>query len=87
MVGVYNVDVDDHVTDLGTTYRQKVTAKYGDANLIWGPQQNRRLKAWGFNALGEYASVWAQPWQTDSRWATTGGQQPVKVPAIPFPMR
>ncbi len=87
MLGVYNVDVDEHVTDLGRTYKQVVIAKYGDADLTWGPQQNRRLKAWGFNTLGEYANKWTVPWTTinDPRWP--GGVQPVQVPTIPFPLQ
>ncbi len=87
MKGVYNVEVSDHVTDAGTTYRQVVKAKYGDADLTWGPQQNRRLQAWGFNALAEYASKWTLPWTTinDPRWL--GGVQPVQLPAIPFPLQ
>ncbi len=87
MLGVYNVDVDEHVTDLGRTYKQVVIAKYGDADLTWGPQQNRRLKAWGFNTLGEYANKWTVPWTTinDPRWP--GGVQPVQVPTISFPLQ
>src|SRR5205823_1175703 len=86
-VGIYCVDVDDHVDDRGGTYRNRVIAKYGDADLTWAPQQNRRLKAWGFNTLGEYSNGWTMPWATisDPRWP--GGVQPVKLPAIPFPLQ
>jgi Bacterial Ig domain len=85
--GVYAVNVDDHVDDRGSTYRTRVIAKYGDADLTWGPQQNRRLQAWGFNAVGEYSSGYTLPWATinDPRWP--GGTQPVKLPAIPFPLQ
>ncbi len=87
MTGVYNVNIDDHVTDLGTTYTQVCDAKYGDHRLTWGPQQNRRLKSWGFNTLGEYASGYTLPWATsdDPRWP--GKIQPVKMAAIPFPLQ
>ena len=87
MLGVYAVDVSESVDDRGSSYRARVIAKYGDADLTWGPQQNRRLKAWGFNALGEYANKWALPWTTvsDPRWPEAG--QPVKLPAIPFPLQ
>lgn len=86
MRGVYNVDVSIHVDDLGGTYRNRVIAKYGDADLRWAPQQNRRLKSWGFNALSEYSINWTLPWVTvsDPRWP--GNAQPVKMPAIPFPL-
>ncbi|HWT78617.1 MAG TPA: hypothetical protein VN648_07420, partial [Candidatus Methylomirabilis sp.] len=85
MLGVYNVTGDDHVTDSGKTYSQVAIAKYGDTNLTWGPQQVRRLKAWGFNTLGEYSVSWTQPWATDPGWP--GGVQPVQMPAIPFPLQ
>jgi len=87
MLGVYGVDVSSSVDDQGSTYRTRVIAKYGDADLKWGPQQNRRLLAWGFNALSEYANKWVLPWTTisDPRWP--GTVQPVKLPAIPFPLQ
>src|SRR5437870_1189755 len=72
--GVYGMD-------RGGSYETAVIAKYGDADLTWAPQQNRRLQSWGFNALAEYANGYATPWATisDPRWPT--GTQPVKMPA------
>jgi hypothetical protein len=85
--GVYNVNVSTSKTDRSLTYREQVIAKYGDADLRWAPAQNRRLRQWGFNAIGEYASSYTLPWATinDPRWA--GGKQPVRMPAVPFPLQ
>jgi Bacterial Ig domain len=87
MRAVYATNIDDHVDDRGSTYHTRVIAKYGDADLTWGPAQNRRLLAWGFNAHAEYASGYVLPWTTigDPRWPTS--TQPVKVPAVPFPIQ
>ena len=87
MRAVYHTERSEHVDDLGSTYRARVIAKYGDADLTWGPQQNRRLLAWGFNAHAEYASSYVLPWTTinDPKWPTS--TQPVKMPAVPFPIQ
>jgi hypothetical protein len=87
MRSVYVANIDDHVDDRGSTYHTRVIIKYGDADLTWGPQQNRRLLAWGFNSHAEYASNWVLPWTTinDPRWPTS--TQPVKMPAVPFPIQ
>ena len=87
MRSVYVTNIDDHVDDRGSTYHTRVIAKYGDADLTWGPQQNRRLLAWGFNSHAEYASNYVLPWTTinDPRWPTS--TQPVKMPAVPFPIQ
>jgi hypothetical protein len=87
MLGIYNVDISNRVDDLGSTYHARVIAKYGDADLTWGPQQNRRLKAWGFNALGEYANKWTLPWTTVVNPKWPGNVQPVKLPAVPYPLQ
>jgi hypothetical protein len=80
MTGIYNVAVSGSVDDRGGTYRQRVIAKYGDADARWGPQQVRRLRSWGFNTLSEYANKWVQPWTTagghSSPWARPGGRPP-----------
>jgi hypothetical protein len=85
--GVYNINASDSLDDRGGRYRARVTTKYGDADLSWAPQQLRRLKSWGFNAIGEYSSNYTLPWATisDPRWP--GGSQPVKMPAVPFPLQ
>jgi len=86
MKGIYAVVGDSHVPDNGVTYDTKATTKYGDVNLTWGPQQNRRLKSWGFNTVTEYSSGYVEPWQTHASWPGDH-TQPVKVPAIPFPIQ
>jgi hypothetical protein len=92
--GVAAVAPSTSVDDRGGTYRDRVMAKYGDADLRWGPQQNRRLKAWGFNALGEYANIWTLPWATHDGyggpWDTRSlapFPQPVKLVAVTFPLQ
>jgi hypothetical protein len=91
MLGVYNVDIATHRDDRGGTYRDRVIAKYGDADITWGPQQVRRLRAWGFNTLGEYANKWTQPWTTFDKYGSSwdrGGRapwpNPIQMPAIPI---
>jgi hypothetical protein len=52
MLGVFGVDVDTRFTDL--------VAKYG-SRATWAAQATRRVKAWGFNTLAEYASGYTFP--------------------------
>ena len=48
--------------DGGDTYRNKIGAKYaGSGDGAFWIQAIRRLRSWGFNALGEYASTHALP--------------------------
>ncbi|MGH9541818.1 MAG: putative Ig domain-containing protein, partial [Terriglobales bacterium] len=82
MRGMYTVDVDDGLDYAGVRYKTQAIAKYGDADLTWGPQQNRRLKAWGFNTLAEYSNLWTQPTATDYGSIWPNGQQPVPMPFI-----
>jgi hypothetical protein len=83
MFGVWNITTDDHPFPTGSSpsYTQRVTAKYGDTNLTWGPQQVRRLQSWGFNTIGPYAVSWVTPMQSDNRWPGDG-TQPVKAPLV-----
>jgi hypothetical protein len=83
MLGVWNITTDDHIfpVDSGRSYTQRVTHKYGDSNLRWGPQQVRRLKSWGFNTIGPYSVSWVSPTHSDSRWPKDG-TQPVKAPIV-----
>ena len=83
MFGVWNITTDDHPFPTGSSpsYTQRVTAKYGDSNLTWGPQQVRRLKSWGFNTIGPYSVSWVTPTQSDKRWPGDGSQ-PVKAPYV-----
>lgn len=62
-------------------YQTIAKNKYGDLDIHWGPQQNRRLQSWGFNSVGQLSSGWMQPTQTCigcDGWP--GSTQPVKLP-------
>jgi hypothetical protein len=54
MRGVYDVTGDGHVDELGSTYNARFLQKYGSAAVGWN-QANRRLQAWGFNAVGPFS--------------------------------
>jgi hypothetical protein len=60
-------------------------AKYGDADLTWGPQTVRRLRSWGFNTILDHSSLWVHAEQTCSgcspSWANG---QPEKMPTVWF---
>jgi len=83
MFGVWNIVGDDHLFPAGTalSYSKRTIAKYGDADLTWGPQQVRRLKSWGFNTIGPYSVSWVTPTQSDNRWPGDH-TQPVKAPYV-----
>lgn len=87
MLGVYAVVPRNNTDDLGGNYRSRVIAKYGDADVTWAPQMNRRLLSWGFNSLETYSVKWALPYATHSAWPNK--QQPVKMPfvAMIYPAR
>jgi hypothetical protein len=80
MFGVYDVNPEADRDDRGSSYRRRVIRKYGDADLSWGPQQNRRLLVWGFNTLGLYSSIYTLPIHSEDRWPRH--QQPVKMPFL-----
>lgn len=62
MVGISNVDAGDtSITDLGISYRQAVTAKYGDSNVTWANQTLKRMLSWGFNTAVEEQSGYVYP--------------------------
>ncbi len=81
-VGVYNVSaVQNEQTDnQGSSYYKRVIAKYGNADVTWGPQENRRLLSWGFNTLGEFSEKWVFPETTYSGWPNS--TQPVQIPDV-----
>jgi len=56
------------IDNAGVSYTNSISAKYGDADLRWEPQQNRRLMSCGFNSLAEYASLYVQPTTTNPTW-------------------
>lgn len=60
-------------------------AKYGNHSDTWGPQQNRRMKAWGFNVLADGTDMSTWPQNLDSfvgaNWPD-GGYQPAPMPFV-----
>ena len=59
--GVSNVQADASAGDLGISYAQAVTTKYGDANYKWSNQVTKRLLSWGFNGAVENTSTYMFP--------------------------
>jgi hypothetical protein len=59
--GVSNVQADASPGDLGISYAQAVTRKYGDANYKWSNQISKRLLSWGFNGAVENTSTYMFP--------------------------
>ncbi len=81
MIGVYVLDQDTSIDDMGSSYYNRTNAKYGDTGPTWGPAQLQRIQAWGFNSVGTYASAYVMAVTTDPRWP--GDQSnPVKVPFV-----
>lgn len=90
MKGVYNVAYNDSSPDyqgvaLSTVISQKyatgATPNWADN---WALEQVRRLNAWGFNTLNEYAMTYLFPTNTDPNWAglTSDNTIPLKLPFI-----
>src|SRR5579871_2055365 len=81
MIGVYALNEDESTDDSGDTYYHRTTVKYGDAGPSWASAQLRRVRSWGFNSLGPYASDYVLPTTKDYR--LSGDQtKPLKVPFI-----
>ncbi len=66
MLGVFNVDLSAVPFDGPHSQRTFSLAKYGNEER-WARQAARRLRAWGFNCLAEYASEYALPIPLDGR--------------------
>jgi hypothetical protein len=69
---------DEHVDERKGSYAARTTAKYGAEATKW-EQANRRLKSWGFNAIGPYSYRMVLPTDEETEW---GGAQPVKLPFV-----
>lgn len=81
MIGVYALSEDQSTDDRGDTYYHRTTVKYGDAGPNWAGAQLRRVRSWGFNSLGPYASEYVLPTTKDYR--LSGDQtQSLKLPFI-----
>jgi Putative Ig domain len=64
-----------------SNYSAIATAKYGNLDTSWGPQQNRRILSWGFDSVGQLSNGYVYPGATCSGCAGwPNGQQPVKMP-------
>ena len=90
MNSVYNVDAtDSSINAQGFALNALVAAKYASGvtsnpTLNWALQSVRRLQAWGFNSLAEYAVNWTWPVRTDPDWGTADDTIPVKLPFVVF---
>lgn len=76
MRAVYGVDI----TDGGQAYVEALKQKYNSPNEIpwwtFATQAVRRLRSWGFNALGEYHSPYALPVGTSGRTESNSERLP-----------
>jgi len=57
-------------------------AKYGDTTYNWGWQTLKRMKAWGFNTVGQDSGAYVSPSQICSNCVWPGGTQPIPTPYI-----
>jgi hypothetical protein len=79
MIGVWFVGGDTHKDERGVSLDQRMNDKYGSEPVKW-LQANRRLRSWGFNAIGPYSYRMMMPMDSEPEW--TGTEQPVKMPFI-----
>jgi len=89
---VFDVVRQDTVDYQSIDTRQLIASKYGqgltvDPTLNWAVQIANRLKAWGFNALGEYSDGNAFPTSVDGNWPTPDHTIPAaqRVPYVVEP--
>jgi Putative Ig domain len=79
MNGMWDVTGDEHKDERGATYDQRGKGKYGNEAVRW-LQANRRLRSWGFNAIGPYSYRMMLPFDSEPEW--TGSEQPLKLPFV-----
>jgi hypothetical protein len=79
MMGLWFVDGDTHKDERGVSFDQRMNDKYGIEQVKW-LQANRRLRSWGFNAIGPYSYRMMLPTDSEAEW--TGSEQPVKMPFV-----
>jgi len=63
----------------GNTYRS-LASKYGDTNANWGWNTLKRMRAWGFNAVGQDSVGWVLPTFDGNNTNWPGGKQPIRLP-------
>ena len=66
---------------LQTTPTNVLTVKYGGNKTNWATHQNNRLLSWRFNTIGEYATTYVLPVNTNR---LHNNASPVKLPFIPL---
>ena len=79
MIGIWGITGDAHADERGASYDQRAAAKYGNSTPLASLQANRRLRSWGFNAIGPWCYRMNLPTDDEPEW---GGTQPVKFPFI-----
>ena len=65
MLGVFRVDVTGSIDDLNDSYANRIVRKY-ENKYKWAEQTTKRLRLWGFNTIGEYASRYVLPVKSSS---------------------
>ncbi len=78
MLAVDDVDASHGRDTVGRSYANYAIAKYA-TEKIWAKQSARRLLSWGFNSLGEYASLYLLP--VRGPWGG-GWSNPVRMPFV-----
>ncbi len=66
---------------LQTTPTNVLAAKYNNNKTNWAMHQNVRLLTWGFNTIGEYATTYVLPVNTNR---FHNNANPIKLPFIPL---
>lgn len=79
MIGMWDVSGDEHQDERGGSYDRRAGDKYGSEAIRW-LQANRRLRSWGFNAIGPYSYRMLLPTDSEPEWR--GSEQPVKLPFV-----
>jgi hypothetical protein len=85
LTGVYHVAPVQQTDDEGNNYFNVVAKKYGDTGPTWAEGTAERLKSWGFNALGPYASTYILATATDNSYPLDANglhSIPTKLPFI-----
>jgi hypothetical protein len=77
MFGVFFVDGTASNDDLDSSYRARIMHKYGTTQ-VWAEQTVKRLRAWGFNTLAEYSSLYTLP----TPIPLNGWANPQKMPFV-----